>query len=1362
MELSCIMNKIKVYLLPVVCLFLCGQFTEAQSWDIAFESWSMECDVRPVYLYNRDKAPARLVLVKIKGKELKGSFSIQVFAENKTEQTQFVLNAKDSAIVEVLLPANVAVKDSCKATLSIQHKNGTTRQELLVPPMRYWNIYLYNHSHVDIGYTNTHKNIEMLHKTNIIEGIKLAEETAHFPEGSRFVWNPEVTWPLERLWTSNPELRDRLLNAIRKGQLGIDAGYLNLNTSICSDEELFQIFSFSREIQRLTGKPADVFQQFDIPGISWGIIPVMAQEGIKYIISWPNTDRAGNAHNGIDGYPFWWVGPDDVSKVLFLQPGMYCNSGSSKKGGETGRPWFGQRDNSKVPPFIKTGYANVDFTSRLIDMEKEKYPYDFLVLSWSLWDNSPLDADVPYAVKEWNEKYAYPKIRISDGHEIMSMIEKKYGDRLPTVKGDYTEYWTDGLGTAAGLTALNRNAKEKLVQAETVWSMLSGGKSAPRSEFDEAWRYIALGSEHTWCFENPGEPFFQDAIWKVKQSYFHEAYDRSTVLLDEALAPVTDKSNGALGPPHGPSNGGIAVFNTQSWRRNGTVVLSKAESQLGDRVLNAEGKEVPSQRLSTGELLFLATDIPAFGSSHYRVAAGKPAGKTGCRITNNTLENEHLKVTVDPETGNIISLTRQAGSTYNYIDRHVDRGANSFSWLPANMDSPEPDSVYSISVTENGPLVAEIRIDSKAQGCRHVSRTVRLISGLPWVEITNVVNKLPLVEKDGIHFGFGFNIPDSKTRVDIPWGIMEIEKDQWPQGNRNWIAMQRWLDVSNDAHGVTWCSLDAPLFEYGGRYANISLSWGGQGPWMKKLEPGATIYSWVMNNHWHTNFPLTQEGAVTFRYRLLPHDKYDAVKANRFGVEQAQPLVHVVADKDPSITPCMAIDNEKVFVTVLKSSDKDGRMTVRLRSLSDQEETVNLSFPGRRPEKITLQTPGDDGRHPTGTSFKVKPYSLTTLTLESFSQVEAVDTVTKAVLYEKNFNSIPVSDLLLNGAGQYTAKGLNITKEGNTVKLNKFYALAERMAQYSVTLSADAKAVFKSSEGDFNAYVDVPNRRISIATVPVTEKTVDFLQGGREYAVEIYHIYQQAKVRIVDKQTGEEAEITAVHDGTGGIGAGSVQAGFSMGMQWDHYCFGLVRGTSMLVKQITVYALKGHVKLLLYGDSITQPESYFPTADFPLSWTQQIIGRLNGNAVSSGRSGGNINDVLERIKNELPFVKAQYVMVTIGTNGGNTEKNLSKLVEYIQSQGAVPILNNIPCNEHGTQVDVNRMIEKVRQKYRINGCRFDLATSLKGDGQEVDKTTMYWENYTNGWGQIYHHPNVKGSLQMFNRTLIDIPEIYDN
>ena len=144
---------------------------------------------------------------------------------------------------------------------------------------------------------------------------------------------------------------------------------------------------------------------------------------------------------------------------------------------------------------------------------------------------------------------------------------------------------------------------------------------------------------------------------------------------------------------------------------------------------------------------------------------GKCTLSSRCRINGNTLENEYLTVRLDPVTGNIVYLAKN-GSEYNY----VNRGANTFSWLPANVDAPQADTVESVSVVEEGPLAVELCITSKATGCRSVSRSVRLQAGQPWVEISNIVDKLPLVEKDGIHFGFDFNLPDSKTRVDLPWG----------------------------------------------------------------------------------------------------------------------------------------------------------------------------------------------------------------------------------------------------------------------------------------------------------------------------------------------------------------------------------------------------------------------------------------------------------------------------------------------------------------------------------------------------------------------------------------------------------------
>ncbi|MEA4916104.1 SGNH/GDSL hydrolase family protein [Proteiniphilum sp.] len=374
------------------------------------------------------------------------------------------------------------------------------------------------------------------------------------------------------------------------------------------------------------------------------------------------------------------------------------------------------------------------------------------------------------------------------------------------------------------------------------------------------------------------------------------------------------------------------------------------------------------------------------------------------------------------------------------------------------------------------------------------------------------------------------------------------------------------------------------------------------------------------------------------------------------------------------------------------------------------------------------------------------------------------ESIPTTLLYHKILNETGSFPELVADAGitaDYTPDGLKITGKEGTIRLDRYYSLGERMIRYHVKFSDDAVALFKSNTGDFQVSVDIARKRVSVATNPESWKKMDFLDATHEYLVEIYRSYQKHMIRIVDVYTAESDILSLTMDGPGGWGVGIENSSFDTGRQHDYYCFGLQSGTSLLVRQISVLAGACDLFLLIYGDSITEPDGYFPTRDFPSAWTQLIMKNVPGRAMSSGRGGCTIHHVLERIKNELPYVKAKYVMVTIGTNGGNTEENLSELVEYILSQGSVPILNNIPCNESGTQIGANQMIEKIRRKYNINGCKFDVATSINQDGLEVDKSTMYHEDYTGTWGQIYHHPNVKGSQAMYIRTLIDVPEVYD-
>jgi alpha-mannosidase len=910
-------------------------FSRVVAADASFPG-GLECQPQPFYKHRADGKPGRTITLKFSGGKLYGEADAAIaVAGYPAETVHFAADPNGAAEKTILLPAGAAVDREAQVSVTVRFNGRTLRGTTMVPPKRQWTVFLLPHSHVDIGYTNTQDNVEFIHRRNILESIKLAKATANYPEGARFRWDTEVAWPAERLLAhGSEEEKAALLDAVRQGVIHIGASYINDNTSVSADEEFAAYFGPTKRIEKLTGIKFDTIMQVDIPGMSWGVVSAAARHGIPYVFIFNNgSDRVGLSME-LSHRPFWWIGPDGKSKVLFLQPGSYGPCAGIK--GKYYWPlMMGQTDRSKLPAIIKTNNPREHFVDdylwkSLENLEKDPlYPYDLFSMSWSLADNTPVDGDVPDAVRSWNEEYAYPHIVIATSHDIMAAFDAKYGNKIPTRTGEFTEYWSDGLGTAAKQTSMNRHAKERLIQADTLWAMLHPGQPAPRTDFDEAWRNVLLGSEHTWCYADPARQPITNDILKVKFGYFQEANDRSQKLFAEAAQPASP-----------PDPKFFSVFNTLSWPRSGLVALPKDLKDIKG-LKDEKGNPVPVQKLSSGETVFLAKDVPPLSSLLYSSVQSKRPASSTIKIDSTSLDNGTVKIVLDPQTGDIISLVRDGKE---YADSKGACRLNSYRYLHG-ADAPDkavgPTQVK-ISIKENGPVLASLLVESQAEGCKSLTREIRLLAGQPQVEIINVLDKLAITAKEGVHFGYAFDIPQPRTRMDIPWGVAEVDADFFPEANRNWICFQRWLDISNSERGVTWCSLDAPTFEQGNITANILGGASNSPAWLRKLQPSATIYSWALNNHWHTNFPLSQEGLLTFRYSILPHNSaYEGSAANRFGMEQARQLT-VVPGK-VAVAPPFTLDNPRIVVSSLKVLPEG--LLVTLRSLSDGSESATLAFP---------------------------------------------------------------------------------------------------------------------------------------------------------------------------------------------------------------------------------------------------------------------------------------------------------------------------------------------------------------------------------------------------------------------------------
>lgn len=331
-----------------------------------------------------------------------------------------------------------------------------------------------------------------------------------------------------------------------------------------------------------------------------------------------------------------------------------------------------------------------------------------------------------------------------------------------------------------------------------------------------------------------------------------------------------------------------------------------------------------------------------------------------------------------------------------------------------------------------------------------------------------------------------------------------------------------------------------------------------------------------------------------------------------------------------------------------------------------------------------------------------------------------------------------------------------ITKPQDSFVIENFYSLAKRKIEYVCSFSQNTKVQFQTTIRGINCIADVENKTIEIDGKSFV---VDNLKPGCDIIISFEKLYQNQIIRV--DTGGQINEILLNNDGKGGEGKGAVNiCTASFPMPHGYYKMELLSGNGVYLKKVRITTPSKKIYLIIYGDSITETEMYYPNQLFSLSWPQLLIQQIP-ETITSAMSGGRVDDIFMRMKSELPYLDVKYCMITIGTNGGNSVEKLSSLIEYVLSLGITPILNHIPCNESNTQVEANRIIDEVRNSYSLFGADFDLPTSINGDGIEIDKSTMFWEDYGpeyKKYGHDYwHHPNVKGSNKMYERIEKDIP-----
>ncbi len=159
-------------------------------------------EVVPTALVARDGATAKRIvrlLVDVPG-DIKAEAAVKAWIGGKAvvpEPGAFPLGpGKNGLDVRLPEPAK-PVKARFEVRFAAASGHVALDREITLAPARPWSVYLFHHSHTDIGYTELQSRVAKNHVEYLDSVIKYCRETDAYPEDAKFRWNIEISWALE-------------------------------------------------------------------------------------------------------------------------------------------------------------------------------------------------------------------------------------------------------------------------------------------------------------------------------------------------------------------------------------------------------------------------------------------------------------------------------------------------------------------------------------------------------------------------------------------------------------------------------------------------------------------------------------------------------------------------------------------------------------------------------------------------------------------------------------------------------------------------------------------------------------------------------------------------------------------------------------------------------------------------------------------------------------------------------------------------------------------------------------------------------------------------------------------------------------
>ena len=704
-------------------------------------------------------------------------------------------------------------------------------------------------------------------------------------------------------------------------------------------------------------------------GYNWQLPQIYKRAGVDYFVTQKMT---WNDTNQLPFKLFWWQSPDG-SKVLSYFPHDYANDnldpvrlsgdlavarqrspglstmmdlyGIGDHGGgptrtilDQGEHWAHAAD--AVTPQMKFGLAQTFFTAS----------------EQTLSANSPT----------WNYQ------TIAKGYKYPTPEPGKMV--IPTWKDEmYFEYHRGVMTTQTGQKRNMRESEVHTLNAEKLASLAwLEGDAYPNAQFTDAWKKITFNGFHDLAAGSGIGIIYKDAQKEFDMVRLEDAEAAS-----HALNTVAAKIDTAGKPGIASLNAGtpVLVFNPLGWARDGVVrvdVQLPTTNIVPASVLDAEGHALQFRVVSSDPktqrytLEVAVSKTPSMGYQVLQVTwENSHLGATLYGAEPDILENEILRVTVDPATGCITSLFNKKSkfeaiapnSCGNQLQAFKDTPKDYDAWNIdyGTLDHPMPiDKVDSVKLIESGAVKSTIRIERTWQSS-HFIQDISLATNADTVVIDNTVDW----HETHILLKAAFPLAASgpMATFEIPYGTIQrptTRNNSWESAKFEVPAL-RWADLGDGRNGFSLLNEEKYGYDAIGNVLRLSL---------------------LRSPIWPD--PDADRGIQHFRYALYPHaGTWQQAMTERKGYELNYPLQATVVASHTGVLPAshsfISVNDENVILTAVKKSEDDNALILRVYDWSGKASSAKFTLP----PGATAATEVNLMEEPTGSAIAVENNSAT-------------------------------------------------------------------------------------------------------------------------------------------------------------------------------------------------------------------------------------------------------------------------------------------------------------------------------------------------------------------------------------------------